>query len=87
MEGDSRRCGWSWVTAAASTRPAFGRFGGSRRSSGQVFFALVRDEPTVIEGLPSGREHEDLYQLAELLIALGRAHLALAHAAPWSSRA
>jgi tryptophan 2,3-dioxygenase len=37
---------------------------------GQVFFALVRERGlTVVEVYRQGREHEDLYQLAELLIA------------------
>jgi len=37
---------------------------------GQAFFALVRERGlTVVELYRQGREHEDLYQLAELLIA------------------
>ncbi len=37
---------------------------------GQAFFALVRERGlTVVEVYRQGREHEDLYQLAELLIA------------------
>ena len=68
--GSTRRSARCSATAAASTRPAGARCGASRRSLGQAFHAL-REQARALarrRSTSSGREHEELYQLAEALI-------------------
>ena len=57
------------ATAAASTRPASATSAASRRSLGEAFHKLVPSEGlSIVELYRAGREFEELYQLAELLI-------------------
>ena len=67
VPGRSGRCS---ATAAASTRPASASFAASSPALGEAFHALRRDAGPrrSSTSTSTGREHEELYQLAEALI-------------------
>ncbi len=67
--GSTRRCAACSGTAPASTRPASAASAASRRGSGTRSTRCARSAGlSLLEVYTQGRDHEDLYQLAEALI-------------------
>ena len=67
--GSTRRSARCSATAAGSTRPACARSAACRRALGQAFHALREQAGlSLVDVYVHGRDHEELYQLAEALI-------------------
>ena len=77
--GSTRRSGACSATAAASTRPAGARSASWRRCSSRSCTPSCASAGSTSSRCTRGREHEELYQLAEALIELGRARDDVAH--------